>query len=276
MFFKKNAADGPIGLIAGQGDFPLLFAEAASSLKKDVVVFGIEGCTDKRIENFAKKTHYLQWGAYSRLVDLLKETKIKHVVLAGGVPKKEIYNPNRKLDKATQDFFKGTQNKGDDHLLRAFLAYLKAKCGVSVMDSKAFLKHTLASKGVMTDRKPSEQEWRDLKFGYPIAKGIGKLDIGQTVAVKDGTVLAVEAIEGTDAAIRRGGQLGHGGAVIIKVSKPTQDLRFDLPCMGFETIESLKAVSSRVLGVEAGKTIMLFKEKVIEKANEEGMTLVGL
>ncbi len=276
VFLKTVDRQGPIGLIAGGGEFPLLFAKAASSLKREVIVFGIEGHTDKRVEAFVKKAHYVTLGAVGRLVELLKESKVKQVVLAGGIPKRELYNPAFQLDDEAKTLIRGTSNKGDDHLLKALELLLKIKCGVSVMDSRIFLKDAVATKGVMTRRAPTEEEWKDLRFGYPIAKGIGKLDIGQTVVVKNCVVLAVEAIEGTDRAIQRGVEFGREGTVIVKVAKPNQDLRFDLPCIGVETIETMKRTASKVLGVEAEKTIMLFRDKVIEAADAAGITLVGL
>ncbi len=274
--FRNHAFSGTLGLIAGKGDFPVLFAEAASSLKQPLVVFGIHGYTDPRVEPFAKETHYLELGALGRLVDLLKETKVRKVVLAGGIPKREMYNPSFRMDETATGFIQQTRNKGDDHILKALQFFLKAKCGVSIIDSRIFLKNVLAPKGVMTRRALTKAESDDLKFGWRIAKGIGKMDIGQTVVIKDGVVLAVEALEGTDAAIRRGGQLSGNGAVIVKVAKPNQDLRFDLPCIGHETLESMKAVGSKVIGVEASKTVLLFKEKLIEAANQADLSLVGI
>lgn len=273
LFWKKWDPNAPLGLIAGQGEFPLLFAQTAHS---KIILFGIEGLTDKRIEKFVSEAHYMDLSSLGTLVELLRKTKIKQVVLGGGLPKKEVYNPTMNLDNTTTELMAQTSNKGDDHLLKAFEVFLKLKCGVSVVDARIFLKDILASKGVMTKIAPNEAEWKDLKFGRSIAKGIGKLDIGQTVVVKRGMILAIEAVEGTDQAIRRGGELGHGGAVVVKVSKPNQDLRFDLPCVGSETLKSLKSVSSRVLGVEADKTIMLFKDQLIETADKEGIILVGL
>ena len=160
--------------------------------------------------------------------------------------------------------------------MKALQLFLKTKCGVSIADPRFFLKDILAVKGVMTKRAPTPADMNDLRFGWRIAKGIGKIDIGQTVVVKAGVVLAVEALEGTDAAIRRGGQLGREGAVVVKVSKPNQDLRFDLPCVGTETLESMKATNAKVMGVEAGKTVMLFKEKLIAAADQANLILVGL
>ncbi len=266
----------PVGLIAGQGEFPLLFAKAAQAQKRPVVLFGVEGYTDKRVEGFASESHYIGLGELGRLVELLKEKKIKEVVFAGGVPKRRIYDPSLKLDITAKGLIDGTRNKGDDHLLRAFGLLLKARCGVSVMDSRSLLKDSLAPKGVLTRRKPEAGEWDDLKLGFKVAKHVGKMDIGQTVVIKDGVVLAVEALEGTDQAIRRGGELGGGGVVVVKVCKPGQDLRFDLPCVGPETLHKLEEASSRVLGVEAGKTIFIGREKVLEEADKHNLTIVGL
>ena len=276
MWGRGAGSNRPIGLIAGQGEFPLLFAKAASSMKKEVVLFGAQGYSDKRIESFVKEIHYVPLGGLGFLAELLRKTQVKEVVLAGHIPKKEIYNPSFRPDPTTKSFIESAANKGDDHLLRAFQVFLKVKCGVSVLDSRLFLKDVLAPKGLFTRRRPSASETEDLKFGWKIAKGIGKMDIGQTVVVKHGVVLAVEALEGTDQAIRRGGELGGGETVVVKVAKPNQDLRFDLPCVGLETLESLKAVSSKVIGVESGKTILLSKEELIEKANQDDISLVGL
>ena len=276
MWWDHPTLNKPIGLIAGQGEFPLLFAKAASSMKKDLVLFGVEGYTDKRVESFAKEVYYFALGALESLIALLKKAKVKQVVLAGHIPKKEIYNPLFHVDQTTRNFIDITANKGDDHILRAFQIFLKARCGISVLDSRIFLKSIMASKGLMTQRPLTSDEEKDLRFGWGVAKGIGKMDIGQAVVVKNGVVLAVEALEGTDQAIKRGGQLGGGEVVVVKAAKPNQDLRFDLPCVGLETLESLKSVSSNVLGVEAGKTILLFKEDLIRKADEYGMSLVGL
>ena len=267
---------GPIGLIAGQGEFPLLFVKAAQALKRPVMLFGVDGYTDKRVEGFASEAHYIGLGELGRLIELLKQKKIKQVVFAGGVPKKRIYDPSLKLDPTAQSFISGTRNKGDDHLLRALGLLLKASCGVSVMDSRALLKDSLAPRGILTRRAPSPEEWEDLKLGFRTAKHIGKMDIGQTVVIKDGMVLAVEALEGTDQAIRRGGELGGGGVTVVKVCKPGQDMRFDLPCVGPETLHKLEEASSHVLGVEAGKTIFIGREKVLEEANGKNMTIVGL
>lgn len=275
MLFRKPD-NGRIGLLAGCGELPIVFAEAAASLKKEVVVFGVKGHTDRRAEAFAASAHYLDFGSLGDLPKLLKEEKIKRVVMAGGLPKKELYNPSTRLDPTAQALIGNTSNRGDDHLLRAFELFLRVKCGVRVIDSRSFLKALLAPKGVLTKRAPTEAEWKDLRFGRRIAQAIGKMDIGQTVVVKQGVVLAVEALEGTDNAIRRAGELAKEGAVVVKVCKPNQDVRFDLPCVGVRTLESMQAAGARVLALDAGKTLMLSRDAVLAKADSLNLTLVGL
>lgn len=275
MWRARNGS-GPIGLIAGQGGFPLLFAEAAVSVKRPVIVFGVEGITDRRIEKFSSEAHYFGLGELGRLLELLRAKSIKEVVLAGSVPKKRMYDPALKLDGEAAEFMRQSTDKGDDRLLRSLELLLKVKCGASVIDSRHILKDAMAPKGVLTSRKPDEREKKDLKLGFRAAKHIGSLDIGQTVVVKDGVVVAVEALEGTDQAIRRGGELANGGVTVVKASKPNQALRFDLPCVGLNTIESLKAARARVLGIEAGKTIMIAKDSFIEAADRAGLCVVGL
>ena len=274
--WRRVTTEGPIGLVAGQGSFPMLFAKAALSVNRPVILFGVEGITDRRVEEYTSEAHYVGLGELGRLLDLLKGKSIKQVVFAGSIPKKRIYDASLKLDTTASDFLHQTSNKGDDHLLRSLEVLLKVKCGASVLDSRRFLKNTLAPKGVITRRKPSENEKKDLKLGFQTAKHVGRMDVGQTVVVKDGVVVAVEALEGTDQAIRRGGELARSGTVVVKVSKPNQALRFDLPCVGPDTIEVLRSVSAAVLGVEAGRTILLSKDKFIEEADRAGLCVVGV
>jgi UDP-2,3-diacylglucosamine hydrolase len=266
---------GPVGLIAGEGDFPVELARAAADDKSPLTVIGLEGYMDARLERYALETHKIVFGQLDPLFSLLKKKAIRRVVLAGSVPKKKIYDPAFKLDGTAQNLIHGARNKGDDHLFRAFGLLLKSR-GVLVIDPRDLLPKAVAKKGTLTRRGPTERENLDLRLGFEAAKHIGKMDIGQTIVIKDGIVLAVEALEGTDAAIRRAGELGGGAAVVVKVAKPGQDLRFDLPCVGLRTLDSLKEASSRVLGVEAGKTLLIETQRLIQAADDNGMTIVGL
>ncbi len=240
------------------------------------MVLGVEGLTDRRIEAHASQIFYVPMGGLGRVLEILKQSRIKSVLVGGGLPKAEIYNPDVRLDGAAQNLVAGVANRGDDHLLKALRILLKLKCGVDVLDSRPFLKEALVSKGVLTARQPTESEWQDLKFGFKVAKEIGRSDIGQTVVVKNKVVVAVEAVEGTDAAIRRGAELARGGVVVVKTAKPQQDMGFDIPCVGLNTLDSLKVAESGVLGVESGKTIMLDRKEFLKKADHDRVTVVGL
>ena len=272
----KNGASETVGLIAGAGELPVLFAQAGKSIKKRIVVFDVDGSADPRLKTIADEVHRFAMGDLKVLAELLKGSGVKSVALAGTVSKRNYYDDSFKMDDEAKKVVQSTKNKGDDHLLRAVQLFLKIKCGVSVLDPRVFLKNTTADKGVMTKRQPTAEEWQDLRLGQRTIKVIGKMDIGQTVVVKKGIVLAVEALEGTDEAIKRGAALGKGGVVVVKAAKPRQSLRFDLPCVGRETLQNMKALSSAVLGVEAGKTILISKQQLIEMADREDMVLVGL
>ena len=165
--------------------------------------------------------------------------------------------------------------KKDDSILRAVAAELESE-GITVRESTLYLDNLLAPAGVLTRKKPSKDEQKDIEFGWETAKEIGRLDIGQTVVVKNQAVLAVEAIEGTDEAIRRGGRLCGQGAVVVKICKPHQDLRFDLPAVGMQTIDTMREVKASCLAIEAGKTIIFDREAVMEAANQAGITVVAI
>ena len=163
----------------------------------------------------------------------------------------------------------------DDVILRGVAQELEAE-GITVVESTRFLSSLLAQEGVLTTSTPNEQQWADVRLGFTVAKEVGRWDIGQSVVVKRGTVLAVEGVEGTNAAVRRGGELGGAGAVVVKVSKPQQDLRFDVPAVGPDTIAVMREVGASVLALEAGKTLMLDKPELLLAADAQGISVVGL
>jgi len=270
-FFSRR-----FGLIAGQGEFPVLVAQSAAAMGKPITVIGIEDVTDRSIEAHAKETHYVRFGELEKLIELLKRLGIRRVLFAGGVPKKNIFKPDFRMDSEAAKLIGQQKDRGDDRLLRALALFLKVRCGVRVVDGRGYLKDMIAFKGVLTRRLPDQREWDDLLLGWKAAKAIGNLDIGQSVIVKEKVILAVEGIEGTDEAILRGGRFGKTGSVVVKVSKPNQDLRFDLPCVGPATLKTMQEAGCNVLGIEAGKTLVLFKDKFIEEADRLGMTVVGL
>lgn len=267
-----------IGLIAGNGRFPVIFAENAGKQGLTVIAVAHRGETVPEIEAAVNATggevHWVYVGQLGRLIKVFKGAGVTQVVMAGGIRKTRLFS-NVRPDLRSLKLLRRVRRNQDDLLLRAVARELEDE-GLAVRESTFFLSSILACKGLMTRRKPTEEEWEDIRFGWDIAKEIGRLDIGQCVVVKKRTVLAVEAVEGTDPAITRGGRLCQSGAVIIKVSKPNQDLRFDIPAVGPSTLESMRRVGARVLAVEAGKTLLLDKEVFIRNADRCGISIVGV
>ncbi|MGC8720053.1 MAG: UDP-2,3-diacylglucosamine diphosphatase LpxI domain-containing protein [Thermodesulforhabdaceae bacterium] len=267
-------SDHIIGLIAGGGQFPIVFSDAAKECGFSVIAIGIDGDTSPVLSEHVDRFFWVKLGEAGKIIDILKTHNVHRVVFAGYVDKKRIYS-RIKLDWRGARLAMRLLSKNDDALLRAFAEELE-KEGITVEPSTLFLKSLLAPEGVLSRRVPGQREIRDIEFGWKLAKAIGSMDVGQCVVVKHQAVLAVEAIDGTDATILRGGQLCGNGAVVVKVSKPNQDLRFDVPAVGLDTIESMKKVGATVLAVEAGKTLMFDREAMIEEANKAGISVVGI
>jgi DUF1009 family protein len=262
-----------IGLIAGNGTFPMEFAKAAKLKNLEVVAVAHEGETSPELAQLVDAIFWIKVGQLGKMIDIFKKQGVRDVLMAGGIKKTRMFGGIPDLRGAA--FLARMLYNKDDSLLRGVAAELESE-GITVRESTLYLESILAPAGVLTRRKPSKDEWKDLEFGWQMAKEIGKLDIGQTVVVKDRAVLAVEAIEGTDEAIRRGGRLCGKGAVVIKVCKPNQDLRFDLPAVGIETIKTMKEVKASCLSIEAGKTIILDREAVLKEADKAGIAIVGV
>ena len=262
-----------VGLIAGSGQFPLLFANAARQASVRVLAIGFDGETDPGLAKYVDEFHMLKLGQLNRLVETLRKGGITCAAMAGAINKTRIYTKIRPDWRAVR-FLSRLRNKKDDSLLRALADELESE-GILVQPSTIFLPELLAPEGVLTRRKPNRRERADMAFGWNLAKAIGTLDIGQCLVVKHQAVLAVEGIDGTDATIMRGGRLCREGAVVVKVSKPFQDLRFDVPAAGSDTIETMKRVNARVLMVEAGKTVIFDREKMIDAADAAGISIIA-
>jgi len=263
-----------IGLIAGGGQFPILFARAARKNGVEVVAMALEGETDKQLELEVDVCAWVSLGKLGRMIEIFEEAQVSEVAMAGTVAKTKLYSKIRPDWKAVR-LLARMLHKKDDAILRAFTEELE-RHGIRVRPSTIFLPELLAPPGILSRRKPNSREKRDVEFGWNLAKEIGKLDIGQCILVRDQAVLAVEAIEGTDEAIRRGGQLGKSEVVVVKVCKPHQDLRFDVPAVGLQTIETMKEVGASVLVVEAGKTLMFDREKMIQAADDARIVILSM
>jgi hypothetical protein len=262
-----------IGLIAGNGEFPIAFARAAKQKGMQVIAVAHEDETLPELAEIVDRIFWVKVGQLGKLIKIFKEQDVSNVLMAGGIKKTRLFG-GAVPDLRGMALLARIIHKKDDSLLRAVAEELESE-GITVRESTLYLDNLLARHGVLTKRKPSRDELQDIEFGWQAAKEIGRLDIGQTVVVKNQAVLAVEAIEGTDEAIRRGGRLCREGAVIVKICKPHQDLRFDLPAIGLQTMKSMLEVKASCLAIEAGKTIILDREAVIQEADRTGIAIMA-
>ncbi len=263
-----------IGLIAGFGKLPIAFAKAAARKNISVVAVGIVGEANPELEKYVDSFYWISVGKLDDIIKTFTNEKIKEVVMAGAITKTVMFT-GIEVDDRVMRILSSLEDRNDDSLLVAVANEIERE-GIAVKDSTTYLGCLLPDEGCLTARQPTESEMADIRFGMKMAKCIGELNIGQTVVVKDLVVLAVEAIEGTDEAIRRGATLGGEGVVVAKVTKPKQDLRFDLPAVGVTTITIMAEVGASVLAVEAGKTIILEMEKVVDLANSSGISIVAM
>jgi UDP-2,3-diacylglucosamine hydrolase len=263
-----------IGLIAGNGNFPIAFARAARLKGMQVVAVAHEGETLPELADLVDVIFWVKVGQLGKIIQLFKQEGVVDVLMAGGIKKTRFFS-NTMPDLRGMAMLAKMVHRKDDSLLRAVADELKSE-GIIVRESTLYLDSIVAQKGILTKRKPAKPERQDIEFGWQMAKEIGRLDIGQTVVLKDQVILAVEAIEGTDEAIRRGGMLCGQGAVVVKVCKPQQDLRFDLPAIGPQTISSMIEVKASCLAIEAGKTIILERETVIRDADHADITIIAV
>jgi UDP-2,3-diacylglucosamine hydrolase len=263
-----------IGIIAGAGQFPLLFIEAARSAGRTVAVVAHKNETSQTVAEAADVVCWVKLGQLIKIIKFFREQAVGEAVFLGAITKTKIFRDVLPDFKAlslwnTIDF------KQDDAILRAVAGALE-KDGIKVLESTLYLQHLLFPKGVLTRKKPDKKQREDIAFGWLHARAIGGLDIGQCVVVRNQSVAAVEAMEGTDATIIRGGGLVKEKAVVVKVKKPGQDFRFDLPATGLVTIESLKSVHGAVLAVEAGQSLLFDREQVVQAADAAGIVVVGV
>lgn len=266
-----------LGLIAGNGDFPILLARAARAHGVErLVAAAIRGETKPELADYVDEIEWIKLGQLARLIATFTRRGITQVVLAGGITHGKLFS-HLAFDLRLLAVAARVKERNAETIFGALVEELH-KDGIRVLDSRPLLGDAVPAVGCLTRRQPTAAQWDDIAFGRRIAKKIGELDIGQTVVVKKGTVLAVEAFEGTDECIRRGGALAGpaGGAVVVKMSKPNHDFRFDIPCVGPQTIESCAAGKIAVLAVEAGRSLLLHRERVLREAERIGLRLVAV
>ena len=266
--------DERIGLIAGNGRFPIIFADNVRRLGFTVSAIAHVGETLPELESHVDRIYWLKVGQFSKALGALKADGIRQAVMLGGFHKTHVFTALRP-DLRALAIFSRLKHWKDDAILRAVAGELERE-GIQIRESTFGLEGILAKEGNLTSRKPTKKEREDIQFGWDTLKTLGALDIGQCVVVKNQVIVAVEAVEGTDETITRGGTLGGKGSVVVKRSKPHQDLRFDLPAVGPKTIQSMVTINASVLAVEAGRTVVLDREEMLAHAHAAGIAIVGM
>ncbi len=264
-----------IGLIAGNGRLPILFAQAARKKGFQVVCVAIEEDTDKAIAEHVDNIYWVKLGELSKLFSILIQQKITKAAMVGQIKKVHIFEEGLARDKEVMNVLSSVSDNRDSPLLSALIDRLGSQ-GIEIIDSTQFLDDLLPQAGVLTKRNPTASEKMDVEFGFPIAREIAGLDIGQTIIVKNRVVVSVEAVEGTDEAIKRAAGLAGEGLVVIKVARPKQDMRFDIPVIGLNTIQRLIEAKSNILAIEAKKTLLVDRDELIKYADDNNISIIAL
>ena len=277
-----RAGDRVLGLLAGSGRFPILFAEAARAQGYEVACVGLRYEASDELRALCTSFHVVSVSRLGGIIRAFKRQRVNRVVMAGKVTKSVMYTPFRVVrlwpDLRMARFWYRTLrgDHRDDSILLALIDEFE-RDGMTFDSALDYCPELLVKDGVLTRRGPTADERKDIEFGWSLAKEMGRLDVGQSVAVKEQAALAVEAIEGTDRCIERAGVLCKaGGWTLVKVAKPEQDVRFDVPTIGLSTVENLKKAGARVLAIEAGKTIVIDQPQVVAYADRVGLTIVAL
>jgi len=264
-----------IGLIAGNRRFPILFSEAAKKKNCSIVAVAIKGDTSRKLNNYVDKIYWISLYEFGRLFEIFKSEGITKVAMAGQISPYRLFSKDINRNEELKDLLTSIKDKRADTIFGAMAQKLSA-AGLELIDSTIFIQDLLPKKGTLTKRQPKFSEWEDVYFGLDLAKAVACLDIGQTVAVKHKAIVAVEALEGTDNLIRRAGKITRGNFVVVKVSKPKQDVRFDMPVVGLNTIKNIIKAKGACLAIEAAKTIFLDKEASVKLADKKGISVVAV
>jgi DUF1009 family protein len=264
-----------IGLIAGNKKFPMLFSKAAKKRNYYIVAIAIKGDASSKLKNFVDKIYWVGLNEFLKMVEIFKKEGITKIVMAGQISPGRLFSKEVNKDEELKKILTDIKDKKADTIFGAIAEKLKG-FDLELLNSTLFLEDLLPDKGTLTQRNPSFTEWEDIYFGLDLARAVAYLDIGQTVAVKDKAIVAVEALEGTDNLIRRAGRIARGNIAVVKVSKPKQDMRFDIPVVGLNTIKNLIKVRATCLAIEAGKTLFIDKEQSVRLADKKGISIVAV
>ena len=264
-----------IGLLAGVGRLPVDFARAARGMGFSVTAIAVVPGVDSELAQTADSYFTISAGELDTVIRTLQEQQISQVTMIGKVTKELLFGGAVTLDNRMKKLLAALPNHSDDTIMLALVKEM-AVAGIGVLDQTALIRRLMPAPGVLTKRQPTPDEEADIRFGFTMAKEIGRLDIGQTVVVKNKAVMAVEAIEGTDACIARGCLLGRGGVTVAKAAKPGQDVRFDMPAVGPDTLIAMIAGGAAALVMEAGRTLLVDRDTVIRLADEHNITIVAM
>ena len=263
-----------LGLLSGIGHLPVDVAKSAKDMGYKVIAIGVVADIDPQLKEIADEYYDIHIGKIGKIISTLKKNNVRTATMIGKVTKEVLYKKGAIVpDFRAIKILASVPDRKDDTIMNAIVKELEGE-GISVMDQTLLIQPLLPTAGVLTKRKPTAEELSDMEFGFEMAKEIGRLDIGQTVVVKNRALMAVEAIEGTDACILRGGTLGKD-VIVAKTAKPAQDNRFDMPSVGVKTLESMITAGAKGLVIEAGRTLLVDRDKTIALAEEHGITIVA-
>jgi DUF1009 family protein len=268
-----------IGLIAGSGRLPFLVAEGAAKLGDEIFVAAIRDSASEELRPMAKEFAWVGIAQLGRMIEFFREHGVREVVFAGSVPKSQMYSPAKFIAnlpdlRSVNLWYRKLRDRNDQTILRAVAEEFAGE-GLEIVSCLKYLNDCLTPPGALTKRRVDAKEMEDIEFGRLIAGKLAGMEVGQSVVVKDKAIIAVEAMEGTDETIRRGGKLARGGAVLVKFSRPGQDARFDIPAAGVETVRVCEEAGIAVIALEAGRTLMLDKAQFIELADQAKMAVHG-
>lgn len=262
-----------IGVVAGAGKLPIIFSDVARQRGDKVVGIGLKGLTSSEIEGHVDKFIWFELGALQKMIFAVVSNRINKIVLLGKLRKDLFFKDADRFDADTKAILgKLTDNK--DYSMLQKTSDILAKFGIEIIDPTPYLKDLMPTKGIITNRPPTKEEQGDIEYATGVARELARLDIGQTVIARKKTTIALEAIEGTDEAIARAGSLSKNGFVVVKVARPNQDMRFDIPLVGLETVEAIVRAGGTALAIEAEKTFLIDREEIVKLADSKGLSII--
>jgi len=264
-----------LGLIAGRQKFPILLSQIAREKGERIIAVGIRGDTSKTLRRYVDKFYLLDITEFSRTFKIFEIENVKRIIMAGKINPANLFSKKKNFDPLIKEILESVKEKKANTLFSAIVERFNSR-GIEVLDSTTYLSDFLPKKGVLTKRHPDFEEWEDIYLGERTSKALGLLDIGQTVCVKEKCVLALEAFEGTDETIKRAAKIGGKRIVVVKMARPFQDMRFDIPVIGLKTIELLAKVKASLLAIEAEKTLFLEQEKSVTLADKNRICIVAI